>query len=129
MRFLNQKLTVGCSRHVYFARFIGVINATDPANAYRPGYALVDLVANYKISDSVVIEANVNNLFDVGHAPALSLPPTVASTPPGITCNTGLGWTILIRMKTQFQSRRPPPPLTRHHVSEQPTGRTPCTLP
>jgi outer membrane receptor protein involved in Fe transport len=102
LRFLNPKLTV-VARATYTSRaFIAVIDATDPANPYTPDYALVDLVANYKNSDSVAIGANVNTLFDVGYAPALSTPPTVTCTPPGIACNTNLGWTVLITMKTQF---------------------------
>ena len=82
--------------------FVGVVNAANPADPYTPGYSLVDLFASYKVSDSVVIGANVNNLFDIGYTPALSSPPTVTCTPPGITCNTGLGRTVQLTLKTQF---------------------------
>jgi hemoglobin/transferrin/lactoferrin receptor protein len=102
LRFLDQKLTVGARATLTSHAFIGAINATNPADPFTPGYALVDLFASYKVSDSVVIGANVNNLFDIGYTPALSSPPTVTCTPPGITCNTGLGRTVLLTLKTQF---------------------------
>jgi outer membrane receptor protein involved in Fe transport len=45
---------------------------------------------------------NVNNVFDVGYTPALTSPPATTCKPPGVTCNTGMGRTVLLTAKTQF---------------------------
>jgi hemoglobin/transferrin/lactoferrin receptor protein len=102
LRFFDRKLTVGARGTFASDAFIGVLNATDPAHPFTAGYAIVDLYTTYKVSENVTLGANLNNLFDVGYTPALSSPPTVNCTLAGVTCNTGLGRTVLFTVKTSF---------------------------
>lgn len=102
LRFFDQKLTVGARGTFASDAFIGFLNATNPAHPFTAGYALVDLYTSYKVSENVTLGANLNNLFDVGYTPALTSPPSVSCTPAGVTCNTGLGRTVLFTVKTSF---------------------------
>ena len=102
LRFLEQKLTVGARGTFTSEAFIGLVNATNPADPFSPGYNLLDLFGSYKFDNGLEIGANVNNVFDVGYTAALTSPPVTSCTPPGITCNTGMGRTFLLTARTQF---------------------------
>ncbi|MDX2203405.1 MAG: TonB-dependent receptor [Hyphomicrobiaceae bacterium] len=102
LRFLEQRLTVGGRANFTSDGYIGSVNVTTPGVTATPGYSVWDLFTSYKINDNVTIGANVNNVFDKSYTPALSSPPTVTCPAPALTCNTGIGRTVLFTLKSQF---------------------------
>lgn len=100
MRFFERKLSVGARATITSESYIGFDN--NPADPFNAGYVVLDLFGSYKFDNGLLLGVNVNNLFDSGYTPALSSPPTTTCTPPGVTCNTGMGRTVLLTAKMQF---------------------------
>jgi hemoglobin/transferrin/lactoferrin receptor protein len=113
VRLIDRKLTLG-TRVSYFSETdVGLINTISQgqpapyASRYMPGYTVVDLFSNYKVSQNLDLGLNVTNLFDEDYTPA---PSTTFTSPAGQCfgsnapgCNTtGMGRTFYVTARSQF---------------------------
>jgi hemoglobin/transferrin/lactoferrin receptor protein len=108
-RFIDQKLTVGTRVSYFSESAVGDVNfgaGTFYSFPFMPGYTLVDLFTNYKLTPELELGATVTNLFDVSYTPALSTPFFNGATCYGTNtpgCNdTGRGRTVLLTAKSHF---------------------------
>jgi hemoglobin/transferrin/lactoferrin receptor protein len=99
VRVLQEKLTLGARAFFASESYNGadvVPTNGDPSNPYNDAYELLDLFANYEVTNDIDVGLTVSNVFDRAYTPALTTPAT------NFTGELGRGRTFLLTTKAQF---------------------------